>query len=226
VSDQKKTRTSEPLVPTTAKKLFKAHPLALVESVDVGAGTRIWAFAHIMPGVRIGKDCNIGDHAFLETGVRIGRGVTIKNNALIWKGIVVGDYVFIGPNVVFTNDRYPRAARFPGVKDRYADESSWLENTEVHEGAAIGANSTICCGIKLGAFCMIGAGSVVTRDVPEHALVRGNPARLAGWVNKNGKLMKKTGRRWTDPDTGEQYSVNAGKLVLETKKRAASPQNK
>ncbi|MFN2427478.1 MAG: acyltransferase [Candidatus Binatia bacterium] len=148
------------------------HPAALVETDRIGAGTRIWAFAHVMPDVTIGSGCNIGDHAFLESGVRIGNNVTVKNGVSIWEHVDIADNVFVGPNAVFTNDRFPRNPR-----GHFEAEATWIE-----EGASIGANATIVCGVRIGRCAFVAAGSVVTRDVPPHALVIGNPARRRGWV--------------------------------------------
>jgi acetyltransferase-like isoleucine patch superfamily enzyme len=139
-----------------------------------------------MDGAEIGVDCNVGDHAFIETGAKIGNGVTIKNNVLIWKGIHIADYVFIGPNVVFTNDRSPRSSRMPLMKQKALSEKDWLVETFVEEGSSIGANATILPGIRLGRYCMVGAGSVVTKDVEPFALVAGNPARVVGKVDEAG----------------------------------------
>lgn len=150
------------------------HEMALCESDDVGADTRVWAFAHVMAGARVGPSCNVGDHAFIESGVVVGAGVTVKNNVLLWDGVVVEDLVFLGPNVVFTNDKSPRA----GVR---VDRTE-LVPTLVRHGASLGANATIVCGVTIGTWALVGAGSVVTADVPAHALVVGNPARRVGWV--------------------------------------------
>ena len=150
------------------------HPSALVESDQVGDGTRVWAFVHILEGAVIGENCKIGDHVFIEGGAVLGDRVTVKNNALIWHGVTIGDDVFVGPNAVFTNVSAPRS-RF----QTYPED--W-EHTEVAARATIGANSTIVSGIRVGYNSMIGAGSVVTRSVPDHALVVGNPARQMGWV--------------------------------------------
>jgi UDP-2-acetamido-3-amino-2,3-dideoxy-glucuronate N-acetyltransferase len=162
------------------------HPMALVESEQIGEDTKIWAFAHVMADAVVGKDCNIGDHAFIESGVKVGNGVTVKNNAMLWNGVHIADYVFIGPNVVFTNDLRPRSSRMPAMKDQSLKETEWLVETHIETGASIGANATVVAGVTLGEYCMIGAGSVVTKNVEAFTLVLGNPARVVGRVNKLG----------------------------------------
>ena len=158
------------------------HPQALCESDDVGAGTRIWAFAHVMAGARIGAGCNVGDHVFVESGAVIGDGVTLKNHSLVFDGVILEDDVFVGPNTVFTNDRRPRA---PGVRD-----GEWeLVSTVVRRGASLGAQATVVCGVTIGSFALVAAGAVVTTDVPAHALVAGNPARHLGWVCRCGRTL-------------------------------------
>jgi acetyltransferase-like isoleucine patch superfamily enzyme len=159
----------------------EVHPRGLCESDDVGAGTRVWAFAHVMPGASVGRDCNIGDHAFVETGARIGDRVTVKNAVLVWDGVVIGDDVFLGPGVVFTNDLRPRA--------HIKRTGSALLGTQVLEGATLGANVTVVCGIPFGRHAFVAAGSVVTRDVPDHAFVAGNPGRQRGWVCRCGERL-------------------------------------
>jgi len=170
------------------------HPSALVESSAVGEGTRVWAFAHVMDGAVVGAECKIGDHSFIESGAVLGARVVVKNNSLIWHGVIIGDDVFVGPNTVFTNVMAPRA--------RYQTYPEDWEKTEVADRATIGANSTIVSGIRLGYNCMVGAGSVVTKDVPDHALVFGNPARVAGWVCDCGQ---KLGEDLVCPDCGRSY---------------------
>ena len=160
----------------------QVHPLALVECETIGQGSRIWAFAHVMKGASLGNDCNVGDHAFLETGSWVGNNVTIKNHVCIWEGIVIEDDVFLGPHVVFTNDKYPRSPRMSRTASRYQQKENWLERTVVERGSSIGANSTIMPGITLGAYSMIAAGSIVTRDVEPHALMAGSPAKRVGTV--------------------------------------------
>jgi len=149
------------------------HPQALCESSAIGAGTRIWAFAHVLPGARIGRDCNICDGVFVENDVTVGDRVTVKCGVQLWDGLTLEDDVFVGPNATFTNDRFPRSKVYPETFSR----------TVVRQGASIGANATILPGIEIGAGAMVGAGAVVTRSVPANAIVAGNPARIAGYVN-------------------------------------------
>ena len=160
--------------PTMLEKKFFVHPKALVESENIGDHTRIWAFAHVMSGAHIGADCNIGDHAFVEAGVRLGNNVTVKNGVSIWQGVEVDDEVFLGPNCVFTNDPNPRAY----IK-KTGDS---LVSTRIRTRVTIGANATIVCGITIGQYAFIGAGTVVLRDVPDFAMMVGNPARQIGWM--------------------------------------------
>jgi len=150
------------------------HPNALCESHAIGPRTRIWAFAHVMAGATVGADCNVGDHAFIESGAKVGDRVIVKNAVLIWDKVTIETDVFLGPNMVFTNDMNPRVA-FKNPPERFLP-------TLVKRGASIGANATIVCGVTIGEQAFIGAGSVVIRSVPAHALVVGNPARRVGWV--------------------------------------------
>jgi len=160
---------------------YFVHPQALVETGDVGEGTRVWAFAHVMKGAVVGKHCNICDHAFIESNVTIGDGVTIKNGVAIWDGVSLGDHVFVGPNAVFTNDLNPRA-EVKKTREQFV-------KTEVQEGASIGANTTIVCGVTIGRYAFVGAGTVVIRDVPAYALVVGNPARQIGFMCECGERL-------------------------------------
>ncbi len=157
------------------------HPTALVESQQIGDGTRVWAFAHVMKDAAIGMACNIGDHCFVESGAHIGNYVTVKNGNMIWEGITLEDGVFVGPRVFFINDMYPRSARYD-VVNRRSHKDDWLVSTHVQEGASLGAAAVILGGVTIGAFAMVAAGAVVTSDVPPHALMRGTPARRHGWV--------------------------------------------
>jgi UDP-2-acetamido-3-amino-2,3-dideoxy-glucuronate N-acetyltransferase len=157
------------------------HEKGLCESTDVGPGTRVWAFAHILAGAKVGSDCNVCDHAYIETGAVVGNRVTVKNRVLIFAGVTVEDDVFLGPAMVFTNDLMPRAAIKKGPDE--------FLPTIVRQGATIGANATIVCGITIGAHAFIGAGAVVVDDVPAHALVLGNPARFRGWSCTCGRRL-------------------------------------
>jgi acetyltransferase-like isoleucine patch superfamily enzyme/dTDP-4-dehydrorhamnose 3,5-epimerase-like enzyme len=151
------------------------HERALCESDQVGAGTRIWAFAHVVEGARIGADCNICDGVFVEGGAVVGDRVTVKCGVQIWDGVRLDDDVFVGPNATFTNDSFPRSREWQQVPPP----------TVVREGASIGANATILPGLEIGAGAMVGAGAVVTRDVPANAIVAGNPARIQGYAGSN-----------------------------------------
>lgn len=161
-------------------KVF-VHPHAMCETDQVGEGTRIWAYAHILKGAVIGTHCNIGDHCFVEGGAVIGSYVTIKNGNMIWEGVTLEDGVFVGPHVFFTNDLYPRSPRYPLTGQRYHDKS-WLTPTLVQHGASLGAAAVLIAGITVGSFALVGSGAVVTRDVPAHGLMLGNPATRVGWV--------------------------------------------
>jgi acetyltransferase-like isoleucine patch superfamily enzyme len=166
------------------------HPKALVDDESViGEGTDVWAFAHIMKGVKIGDRCSFGDHAFVESGAVIGNCVTVKNQVLIWDGVVIEDDVFVGPRVTFTNDRFPRSPRGHSAAERYESTDSWLVQTKVGKGASIGACVTICPGLELGRHCMIAAGSVVTKNVANYALMMGSPARRVQDVCSCGKKL-------------------------------------
>lgn len=182
--------------------VFFAHDTALVESDQVGTGTQVWAFAHIMKGAVVGASCKIGDHVFIESGATLGDRVTVKNGCLIWHGVHIDDEVFVGPNVVFTNDSRPRV--------RYqTTEDDWLD-TQVSERASIGANSTILCGIQIGRNALVGAGSVVTKDVEDHAIVVGNPARFVGWACDCGSTL---GGDLVCPDCARRYVSGRSGLV-------------
>ncbi|ETF06443.1 MULTISPECIES: WxcM-like domain-containing protein [Pseudomonas] len=152
---------------------FFVHERAICESQTVGAGSRIWAFAHVLPNANIGDDCNICDHVFVENDVVIGSRVTLKCGVQVWDGITIEDDVFVGPNVTFTNDIFPRSKVYP----------TEFARTIIRKGASLGANSTILPGITIGSSAMVGAGSVVTKSVPPNAIVVGNPAKIIGYVD-------------------------------------------
>ena len=156
------------------------HPNALCESDQIGEGTKIWAFAHVLPGAAIGSDCNICDGVFIENNVKVGNRVTVKCGVQLWDGVRLGDDVFVGPNATFTNDMFPRSrqhlAEYP--------------ETIVEAGASIGANATLLPGVRIGSGAMVGAGSVITRSVPPNAIVVGNPARIIGYVTEKNARGK------------------------------------
>jgi UDP-2-acetamido-3-amino-2,3-dideoxy-glucuronate N-acetyltransferase len=154
------------------------HSHAICDSTDIGAGTRVWAFAHVLAGARLGENCNICDHVFIENNVVVGNNVTVKCGVQLWDGVRLGDNVFIGPNVTFTNDIFPRSKQYP---------EKFLE-TVVEQGASIGANATILPGIRIGRNAMIGAGAVVTKRIPPNAIAVGNPATVVGFVSSTGTV--------------------------------------
>lgn len=153
------------------------------ENVEIGDGTKIWHFSHVQSGARIGKNCVLGQNVNLGNNVVIGNFVKIQNNVSVYEGVTLEDYVFCGPSMVFTNIVDPRS-KYPQVGAKY-----YLK-TLVKEGASLGANSTILCGITIGKFAFIGAGAVVTKDVPDYALVVGNPARIIGWMSEAGQRLQ------------------------------------
>ncbi len=157
------------------------HPLADVQTNNIGNDTSVWQFAIILKGAVIGNNCNINCHTFIENDVTIGDRVTVKAGVFLWDGIRVASDVFIGPNVTFTNDKYPRSKKYP-------DE---FQLTEINRGVSIGANATILGGIKIGEYALVGAGAVITKDVPPFSLVYGNPAKVMGKVNELGEIIEK-----------------------------------
>ena len=194
------------------------HPAAIVETQEIGEGTNVWAFAHIMPGAKIGKQCNIADRVFVEGNAVIGDGVTVKNNVCIWEGVTIDDGAFIGPSVTFTNDRFPRSPRMKSPPKRYAEKSTWLEKTHVGKGCSIGAGAVICPGIVLGAYCMIAAGAVVTRDVEPLALVSGNPGRPIGIVCICGMRLQEDAQKIACQHCGMTEAERSSLLSQHTQK--------
>ena len=181
------------------------HELADVQTKNIGIGTKIWQFVIILPGARIGKNCNICSHCFIENDVFIGDNVTIKNGVQLWDGIRVEDNVFIGPNVTFTNDKYPRSKQYPEK----------FERTIIEEGATIGANSTLLCGITIGRYSLIGAGSVITKDIPPFTIWYGNPSSFRGFVCKCGKKLSGNVNLLTCNSCGTIYKKKDKYLIEE-----------
>lgn len=182
---------------------FQAHPSAVIdEGCAIGEGTRIWHFSHIMPGCVIGKNCNIGQNVVISPEVVLGNNVKIQNNVSIYTGVTCDDDVFLGPSMVFTNVTNPRSA--VNRKNQYA-------KTHVGKGASIGANATIVCGHNIGKYAFIGAGAVVTKNVPDYALVLGNPARQTGWMSEFGhKLVFNAENLATCPESQQVYKLENG----------------
>lgn len=185
---------------------YFAHSSAIVdEGCQIGKGTKIWHFSHIMPGCVIGENCNIGQNVVISPEVVLGRNVKVQNNVSLYTGVICENDVFLGPSCVFTNVINPRSAVIR--KDEY-------RQTIVREGASIGANATIVCGYEIGRFAFIGAGAVVTKEVQAFALIMGNPARQSGWMSKRGhKLQFDHNGLATCPESGEHYELNDGKVT-------------
>ena len=163
---------------------FYVNEHAVVDdNVELGEGTKVWHFAHVQSGAKIGKKCVLGQNVNIGNNVTIGNFVKIQNNVSVYEGVTLEDYVFCGPSMVFTNILDPRS-KYPQVG------AEFYIKTLVREGASLGANSTIVCGNTIGRFAMVGAGSVVTKDVPDYALVVGNPARIVGWFSEAGEKLK------------------------------------
>lgn len=182
----------------------RIHPNALCESTSIGEGTRIWAFAHVLPGAVIGRDCNICDGVFVENDVVVGDRVTVKCGVQLWDGVRLGDDVFVGPNATFTNDLFPRSRRYPEA----------FATTVVEDGASIGANATILAGVRIGSGAMVGAGAVVTRSVPPNAIVVGNPARIKGYVGDAASDAKaRAGAGAAAPGTPVETGVRGVRLL-------------
>lgn len=178
------------------------HPTAIVDAgAEVGAGSKIWHFTHILPGTRLGSGCVVGQNVMIGPNVTVGDGVKVQNNVSIYAGVTLEDEVFCGPSCVFTNVLTPRA---------FVERKQEFVPTLVKRGASIGANATIICGVTVGRYAMIGAGAVVTKNVKDHALVVGNPARPRGWVSRTGEVL---GSDLICPRTGERYEEAEGGLI-------------
>ena len=186
---------------------YFAHETAVIdEGCTIGKGTKIWHFSHIMSGCTIGEDCNIGQNVVVSPNVVLGCNVKVQNNVSIYTGVTCGDDVFLGPSCVFTNIINPRSAI--NRKNQYAQ-------THVGNGATIGANSTIICGHNIGNYAFIGAGAVVTKNVPDYALLVGNPARQLGWMSRYGHRLKFDANGFaTCPESGDKYQLKNGEVTL------------
>lgn len=183
-------------------KKITIHPQAIVDSKNIDAGTKIWAFTHILKGAIIGKNCNICEHVFIEDDVVIKDNVTIKCGVYLWNGIRIDNNVFIGPSVTFTNDIRPRSQVYPKE----------FMKTEIKEGASIGANVTVLCGIIIGKWAMIGAGSLVSKSIPDYALAYGNPARIKGFVCECSKDLNIKGN-YAKCSCGKIYKFKNNTIV-------------
>lgn len=192
---------------------YFAHPTAVIdEGCDIGAGTKIWHFCHIMPDCKIGENCSLGQNVVVSPDVVLGNGVKVQNNVSLYTGVVCEDEVFIGPSAVFTNVMNPRSA---------ISRKNEFKTTTVKKGATIGANATIVCGVTIGRYAFIGAGTVVTKNVPNYALVIENPGRLAGWMSEAGHRLHFDNSGFAVcQETGERYCLKDGnveKVLKETK---------
>jgi UDP-2-acetamido-3-amino-2,3-dideoxy-glucuronate N-acetyltransferase len=180
---------------------YTAHPTACIDEPSyIGAGTRIWHFCHLMPGVRIGRDCVLAQNVYIDRDVVIGNGCKIQNNVSVYKGVTLEDRVFCGPSMVFTNVINPRA---------FIERKAEFRPTLVREGATLGANSTVVCGVTIGAYAFVGAGAVITRDVPTHALMYGVPARQSGWVCRCAIKLFEEGADLVCPSCALRYRLVA-----------------
>lgn len=185
---------------------YFVHETAVVdEGAQIGDGTKIWHFCHVMSSSLIGENCILGQNVMVANNVVLGNGVKVQNNVSIYNGVEIEDDVFIGPSVVFTNVKVPRS--FIERKDQFL-------RTQIQKGATIGANATIICGVSIGSYAMIGAGAVITKDVKAYALMVGNPAKQIGWVSKRGNVLDfETNTTATCVESGEQYQVVNNHLV-------------
>lgn len=191
----------------TRENVFVHASSFVDEPCTIGAGTRIWHFSHVMKDCNIGEGCNIGQNVVISPGVRIGRNVKIQNNVSVYTGVTLEDDVFCGPSMVFTNVFTPRA------HIRRNDPEKDYAPTRVRKGATLGANCTIVCGNTIGAYAFVAAGAVVTRDVPDHALVMGNPARQQGWACACGVKLDAGAGTWSCPECAARYVKGPGGLV-------------
>lgn len=189
------------------QKDYFVHESSYVdEGCTIGAGTKIWHFSHVMKGCTIGENCNIGQNVVISPGVTLGKGVKIQNNVSVYTGVVCEDGVFLGPSCVFTNVINPRA---------FIERKSEYRETTIKKGASIGANATIVCGHDIGRYAFVGAGSVVTKNVPDYAMVYGSPARIRGYVCRCGEKLNFIDGKAKCPACGLEYEMNENSVVKE-----------
>lgn len=181
------------------------HSTSEVQTVSIGKDTQVWQYSIVLKGAIIGNNCNINCHVFIESDVVIGNHVTVKSGVQLWDGLRVSDHVFIGPNVTFTNDERPRSKHYPET----------FQKTYINEYASLGAGSIILGGITIGQFSMVGAGTVVTKDVPDRALVIGNPGKIVGWLNEDGSKMEQINETELLDKNGNKWIEKKGKLIQE-----------
>lgn len=186
---------------------FFVHPSAIVdEGVSIGQGSKIWHFCHLMPGCELGENCILGQNVMVAPRVKLGNNVKVQNNVSLYTGVICEDDVFLGPSCVLTNVLNPRS---------FIERKTEFRQTLIRRGASIGANATIVCGVTIGAYAMIGAGAVVTKDVPDYALVTGNPARQTGWFSQYGhRLHFDRDGLAVCPESGSAYKLDAGKVSM------------
>jgi UDP-2-acetamido-3-amino-2,3-dideoxy-glucuronate N-acetyltransferase len=185
---------------------FFIHPSSIVDDgAVIGAGTKVWHFSHIMAAAVIGERCNIGQNVFIDNRVQIGDGVKIQNNVSVYGGVIVEDDCFLGPSMVFTNVINPRS---------FVERKTEFRSTYLRRGCTIGANATIVCGVEIGRYALVGAGCVIIRDVPEYAMMVGNPARQIGWISRTGEKLQldSEGLAWCAPE-GKAYHLKDGRLI-------------
>lgn len=184
---------------------YSAHPTAVLDDgCHIGPGTRIWHFCHLMPGCRIGANCVLGQNVMVAPSVTLGDGVKVQNNVSLYTGVTCEDDVFIGPSAVFTNVLNPRS---------FVERKTEFRPTLLKKGASIGANATVLCGTVIGQYALVGAGAVVLRDVPDYALMVGNPARQTGWVSRLGHRLHFDGEGLAVcPESGERYALREGRV--------------
>lgn len=179
------------------------HILSDVQTKKIGKGTTVWQFAVVLENAVIGENCNINCHTFIENDVLLGHNVTIKSGVYLWDGIIIEDNVFIGPNVTFTNDSFPRSKIYPDS----------FQHVLIKKGASVGANATILGNKVIGSYALVGAGSVVTKDVPDFSIVCGNPARIVGWIDEFGNKLKSVDDCWISK-SGNKYKVENNQLII------------